>query len=100
MSLCPHSFVTLVWSSLSSSASGTSQDELASSPFAENLLSKGYEVIYFSDVLDEYVMQHLQNYEGKSFANAAKDGLKLTDSDEKDEEKKAKVEGSMERGWG
>jgi hypothetical protein len=37
--------------------SGTSKEEIAQSPFVEQLLRKGYEVIYFTDVLDEYVMQ-------------------------------------------
>lgn len=38
-------------------AAGSSKDEIAGSPFVEQLLKKGYEVIYFTDVLDEYVMQ-------------------------------------------
>lgn len=36
---------------------GLSKDEIKSSPFIEQLIRKGYEVIYFTDVLDEYVMQ-------------------------------------------
>lgn len=32
---------------------GASKDEVAKSPFLERLLAKGYEVIYFTDVLDE-----------------------------------------------
>jgi hypothetical protein len=36
---------------------GTNKEEIAQSPFVEQLLRKGYEVIYFTDVLDEYVMQ-------------------------------------------
>jgi len=36
---------------------GTSKEEIAKSPFVEQLLRKDYEVIYFTDVLDEYVMQ-------------------------------------------
>lgn len=39
---------------------GTSRAELEASPFVEQLIKKGYEVIYFTDVLDEYVMQHMQ----------------------------------------
>lgn len=32
-------------------------DEVKESPFVENLVAKGYEVIYFTDPLDEYMMQ-------------------------------------------
>lgn len=38
-------------------STGTNTEEIAKSPFVEQLLRKGYEVIYFTDVLDEYVMQ-------------------------------------------
>eukprot|EP01026_Neomeris_dumetosa_P057149 TRINITY_DN524_c0_g1_i3.p1 TRINITY_DN524_c0_g1~~TRINITY_DN524_c0_g1_i3.p1 ORF type:complete len:809 (-),score=211.28 TRINITY_DN524_c0_g1_i3:419-2845(-) len=66
---------------------GQSYDEVANSPFVENLLVKGYEVIYFTDPVDEYMMQHMFEYEDYHFMNAAKDELKLTDKDDK--EKKA-----------
>jgi hypothetical protein len=36
---------------------GSSIEEIKKSPFVEKLLKKGYEVIYFTDVMDEYVMQ-------------------------------------------
>ena len=32
-------------------------DEVSQSPFVEQLVAKGFEVIYFTDPLDEYVMQ-------------------------------------------
>ena len=69
---------------------------MAGSPFVEQLLRKGYEVIYFTDVLDEYVMGHLLDYDDKKFSNASKEDLKLTDKDEV-EKKKDKV---GRRGWG
>jgi len=69
---------------------GTSKDEIAASPFVEQLLKKGYEVIYFTDVLDEYVMQHVLDYDDKKFANASKEDLKLSDKD--DQEKKREKE--------
>ncbi len=76
---------------------GNSKDEVANSPFVEQLLRKGYEVIFFTDVLDEYVMGHLQDYDDKKFANASKEDLKLADKDEV-EKKKDKV--GMGRGVG
>lgn len=62
---------------------GASKEEIAKSPFVEQLLRKGYEVIYFTDVLDEYVMQHVLDYDDHKFANVAKEDLKLGDKDSK-----------------
>jgi hypothetical protein len=36
---------------------GSSKEEVAGSPFVEALVAKGYEVLYMTDPLDEYVMQ-------------------------------------------
>ncbi|EFJ49245.1 hypothetical protein VOLCADRAFT_80696 [Volvox carteri f. nagariensis] len=66
---------------------GASKEEVASSPHLERLLRKGYEVIYFTDVLDEYVMGHLLDYDDKKFVNASKDDLKLSDKDEVEKKK-------------
>ncbi|KAG2435339.1 hypothetical protein HXX76_007412 [Chlamydomonas incerta] len=66
---------------------GTSKEEVAGSPFVEQLLRKGYEVIYFTDVLDEYVMGHLLDYDDRKFSNASKEDLKLTDKDEVEKKK-------------
>eukprot|EP00798_Chlamydomonas_sp_ICE-L_P027680 gene27680-7322_t len=66
---------------------GSSKAEIEQSPFLEKLLLKGYEVIYFTDVLDEYVMQHMIDYDDKKFANAAKEDLKMSDKDEKEKKK-------------
>lgn len=66
---------------------GSSREEVANSPFLEGLLSKGYEVIYFTDVLDEYMTGHLQEYDDKKLQNASKDELKLTDKDDKEKKR-------------
>lgn len=39
---------------------------------------QGYEVIYMTDVLDEYVMQQLTEFEDYKFANIAKEDVDLT----------------------
>lgn len=36
---------------------GTSKEEVAGSPFVESLVERGYEVLFMTDPLDEYVMQ-------------------------------------------
>lgn len=35
------------------------------------------QVIFFTDPVDEYLMQYLMDYEGKQFQNVSKDGLKI-----------------------
>ena len=72
-------------------ATGETKEELESSPFAEQLLEKGYEVIYFTDPVDEYVMQNLLEYEDFKFQSASKEDLKLGDKDAKKENKKLRV---------
>ncbi|KAL9244033.1 hypothetical protein vseg_017850 [Gypsophila vaccaria] len=56
---------------------GTSKEQLENSPFLERLTKKGYEVILFTDPVDEYLMQNLVDYEDKKFQNVSKEGLKL-----------------------
>ncbi|CAN6481323.1 unnamed protein product [Victoria cruziana] len=64
---------------------GTIKEQLEKSPFLERLKKKGYEVIYFTDPVDEYLMQYLMDYEDKKFQNVSKEGLKLgKDSKDKD----------------
>lgn len=70
---------------------GETRQELEASPFGEQLLEKGYEVIYFTDPVDEYVMQNLLEYEDLKFQSASKEDLKLGDKDAKKENKKLRV---------
>ncbi|GAB4839154.1 Heat shock protein 90 [Ancistrocladus abbreviatus] len=66
---------------------GTSKEQLEKSPFLERLAKKNYEVIFFTDPVDEYLMQYLMDYEDKKFQNVSKEGLKLG-KDSKDKELK------------
>ncbi|KAG0299465.1 hypothetical protein BGZ98_010031 [Dissophora globulifera] len=66
---------------------GSNVDEIKQSPFVESLLARGYEVLYMDDPVDEIVLSHLNNFEGKSFQNVAKSDLKLGDEDEVQTEK-------------
>lgn len=65
-------------------------DELKKSPFVETLVSKGYEVIFFTDPLDEYVMSNVNEYEEKTFINISKDDLKLTETEGEEAKERAK----------
>ena len=56
---------------------GASKEQLEKSPFLERLAKKNYEVIFFTDPVDEYLMQYLMDYEDNKFQNVSKEGLKL-----------------------
>ncbi|XP_076945686.1 endoplasmin homolog [Bidens hawaiensis] len=66
---------------------GTNKEQLEKSPFLERLKKKNLEVIFFTDPVDEYLMQYLMDYEDKKFQNVSKEGLKLG-KDSKDKELK------------
>lgn len=58
------------------------------------------QVIYFVDPLDEYVMQHLTEYEDKVFQDASKDSLKILGKEGKVKMKKAaKMYKKLTRWW-
>jgi len=61
--------------------SGDDRDSLMKSPAVEKLLAKDIEVIFMTEPIDEYTVQHLTEFEGKRLINAAREGLKLDDSD-------------------
>jgi len=48
-----------------------------SSPLIEKLTSNGFEVIYMTEPIDEYLMQNVKEYKDKKFINVANDDLKL-----------------------
>lgn len=66
---------------------GDTEKELEDSPYLEKLLSRDYEVIYFTDSVDEYMMQHLDAFEDIQFQNAVKDKLTLGGNDDKEKKK-------------
>ena len=68
---------------------GESKASVAASPFLEGLRTRGYEVLYLVDPIDEYMVQQMKEYDGKKLISCTKEGLDLDDTEE---EKKAKEE--------
>jgi molecular chaperone HtpG len=66
------------------------------SPHLEVFRKKGLEVILFSDRVDEWTINHLNEYDGKAFQDVTKGALDLGDLDD-DESKKAREELAKEK---
>ena len=73
-------------------ACGESVDKIDLLPQVELLKDKGYEILYLTDNVDEFVFQVLMNYDEKSFKNACADNLDLDSDEEKEELKKQNEE--------
>ena len=73
-------------------ASGETVDKIDLLPQVELLKDKGYEVLYLTDNVDEFVLQVLMNYDVKTFQNACSENLDLDSEEEKEELKKANEE--------
>ena len=58
-------------------------EDLQKSVFLEKLIQKGYEVVFFTEPIDEYVMTHVTEYDDKKFQDASKDDVKLGKDDKK-----------------
>jgi len=65
---------------------GTDLSELKESPFMETFLEKDVEVIYFTEAADEYMVQHMREYDGKKFTPISKEGVSIETDEERDEE--------------
>merc|ERR1711935_812529 len=61
--------------------SGEDKESLLKSPSVEKLLAMDYEIIFMTDSVDEYTVQHLTEFEGKRLINASREGLKLEEGD-------------------
>merc|ERR1712196_521504 len=66
-----------------SSKSGDGIEAIEKSPFLEKAKAKDIEVLYLSDPIDEYAMQHVTEFEGKKLQAVSKEGVKFGDEDEK-----------------
>ncbi len=75
---------------------GDSEASLEKSAFTEALKNKGYEVIYMTDPMDEYMMQSLREYQEKPFCCASKDGALVEESESDEDAWKAKEEAHAE----
>jgi len=75
---------------------GETRDQVANSAFVERVKKRGYEVIYMTEPIDEYCVQQLREYDGKTLVSVTKEGLELPEDTEEEktkfEEHKTKFE--------
>lgn len=64
-------------------ACGESVDKIDMLPQVEGVKDKGYEILYLTDEIDEFVLQVLVNYEEKEFVNVAANDLNLDSEEDK-----------------
>ncbi len=73
-------------------ASGETIDKIDLLPQAEAVKAKGYEILYLTDDVDEFAIQMLREYDGKTFTNICAAGLDLESEEEKENLKKKNEE--------
>lgn len=73
--------------------SGDSNEKINQLPIVKTVKAKGYDIIYLSDNVDEFVLQVLNTYQDKKFKNITQGDLDLESEDEK-KEREAKAEAS------
>ena len=79
---------------------GESREVVENSAFVERVQKRGFEVLYMVDPIDEYAVQQLKEYDGKTLVSVTKEGLELPEDEEekkKFEEQKAAFEGLCSR---
>ncbi len=77
-------------------AAGDSLEQIASLPQVEMVADKGYEILYFTESIDEFAIKMMWGgYEGKEFRSVSDDDLGFDTQDEKDSAK-AKEEENKE----
>lgn len=74
---------------------GENREHVANSAFVERVKRRGFEVVYMTEPIDEYVVQQMKEFDGKQLVSVTKEGLELPEDEEetkKREEDKAKFE--------
>lgn len=64
-------------------ACGETVDKIDMLPQVEKVKDKGYEILYFTENVDEFVIQTLREYSEKKFTNVCTDSLDLDTEEEK-----------------
>ncbi len=80
-------------------ACGESAAKIELLPQVEAVVDKGYEVLYFTENVDEFAIKMLNEFESKKFANICTDNVELDTEEEKEELKKRNEDGKEMLGF-
>ena len=69
-------------------ATGENAAAIDALPQTELLRSKGFEILYCTEDVDEFTLQSMMTYKEKKFCSATNDDLGIENDEQKDEEKK------------
>ena len=72
--------------------SGSSRESVENSPLLEAFKSKGFDVLFMIDPIDEWVMQNLSKYDEKEIKAVHRGTVDLDSEDEKEEKAKSREE--------
>lgn len=64
---------------------GGSREQIESSPYLEAFKARGLEVVYFTDAVDEYVVESLGEFDGKKLVSIRHGGVDLEDHSQEGE---------------
>ncbi|MCU0797183.1 MAG: molecular chaperone HtpG [Akkermansiaceae bacterium] len=60
---------------------GANRDQIEASPYLEGFRKRGLEVVYFTDAVDEYVVDSLGEFDGKKLVSVSKAGVELDEAE-------------------
>ena len=78
---------------------GPSRDSIESGPYLEAFESRGLEVLFVTDPIDEFVMSHLAEFDGKKLVSADRQDIELPDAPESGEEPLSREDGETLSQW-
>lgn len=71
---------------------GETIDKIDMLPQVQGVKEKGYEILYLTESIDEFVLKVLMEYENKKFTNVSSNNLDIESKEEKEALKKANEE--------
>ena len=73
-------------------ASGENAQKIEKMPQTEFILDKGYEILYFTDDIDEFAIKMLDRYKDKPFRSVSSDDLGIETEEDKDQQETVQKE--------
>lgn len=77
-------------------ATGESNDRISKLPQTEMVKDEGYEILYFTEDVDEFTIKVLEKYKDKEFRSVSSSDLGIEQDDEKEKEKEEIKESNKE----